>query len=220
MFDSLFNTPPRSSRLQSLQHRCFPVKFAKFLKEHFFLQNVSGGCFWPMVFTLTVVLYNVQDKVYQIQSKYGKIRTRKTPYMDTFYTVLELWTAKQPVFKQSKIKFYLHQLLSPCYRRKKMITLLVLQVIHPEFHHTILDKELQRNSRNYVKQVFLWNVLQLIFCDFLIQMSKFSLRWLAGHLPSGSGISKVFLISPISLEAVVCRCSQSQKRGSGTSAFL
>ena len=28
-----------------LQHRCFPVKFAKFLRTRF-LQNTSGGCFW------------------------------------------------------------------------------------------------------------------------------------------------------------------------------
>ena len=31
----------------------------------------------------------------------------------------------------------------------------------------ILDKKLQTNSRNYAKQVFLWTVLQLIFCNFL-----------------------------------------------------
>ena len=28
-----------------LQHRCFPVKFAKFLRTPF-LQNTPGGCFW------------------------------------------------------------------------------------------------------------------------------------------------------------------------------
>ena len=28
-----------------LQHRCFPVKFARFLRTTF-LQNSSGGCFW------------------------------------------------------------------------------------------------------------------------------------------------------------------------------
>ena len=27
-------------------HRCFPVNFLKFLQEHLFTQNTSGGCFW------------------------------------------------------------------------------------------------------------------------------------------------------------------------------
>ena len=30
---------------KKLQHRCFPVKFAKCLRTYF-LQNTSGGCFW------------------------------------------------------------------------------------------------------------------------------------------------------------------------------
>ena len=43
-------TNDRGSRLQMLfnkriQHRCFPVKSAKFLRTSF-LQNSSGGCFW------------------------------------------------------------------------------------------------------------------------------------------------------------------------------
>ena len=38
---------------------------------------------------------------------------------------------------------------------------------------TILDKRLWKNSKNKVKQVFLWNVLQLIFCEFLPKISKF-----------------------------------------------
>ena len=32
-----------------LQRRCFPVKFAKFLRTPF-LQNTSGGCFYLLVF--------------------------------------------------------------------------------------------------------------------------------------------------------------------------
>ena len=34
-----------------LQHRCFPPKFAKFLRT-LFLQNTSGGCFWQMFFKI------------------------------------------------------------------------------------------------------------------------------------------------------------------------
>ena len=30
-----------------LQHRCFPVKFTKFLRTHFFTDHLyTGGCFW------------------------------------------------------------------------------------------------------------------------------------------------------------------------------
>ena len=38
----------RSLFLKWLRHRCFPVKFAKFLQQ-LFLQNTSGGCFWVLI---------------------------------------------------------------------------------------------------------------------------------------------------------------------------
>ena len=34
--------------LKWLRHRCFPVKFAKFLQQPF-LQNTPGGCFWVLI---------------------------------------------------------------------------------------------------------------------------------------------------------------------------
>ena len=47
-------------------------------------------------------------------------------------------------------------------------------------HHAILERRLQTSSRNQIKLVFLWNVLQVVFGNFLARMSKFVLlvaRW-------------------------------------------
>ena len=48
MLESLFSKvtgfQPRNFIKKRLQHRCFPVKFATFLRRPF-LQNTSGGCF-------------------------------------------------------------------------------------------------------------------------------------------------------------------------------
>ena len=47
VLDSLFNkvAGPQACYFikKRLQHRCFPVKFAKLLRTHIFLQNTSGG---------------------------------------------------------------------------------------------------------------------------------------------------------------------------------
>ena len=47
------------------------------------VRNFSGPCF--PVFGLNMEIYCVNHRIH---SKYGKIRTRKTPYLDTFDTVL------------------------------------------------------------------------------------------------------------------------------------
>ena len=39
-----------------LQHRCFPVKFAKFLRTPF-LQNISGGCSWKYLMNSLFVAF-------------------------------------------------------------------------------------------------------------------------------------------------------------------
>ena len=47
VLESLFyRTRPATSLEKRLWHRRFPVNFAKFLRTPF-LQNTSGGCFWP-----------------------------------------------------------------------------------------------------------------------------------------------------------------------------
>ena len=49
VLDSLFNKVAGQKACnfikKRLQHKCFPVKFVKFLKTRFFIQNTSGGCF-------------------------------------------------------------------------------------------------------------------------------------------------------------------------------
>ena len=45
--------------------------------------GVASGAYFR-VLELNTVIYGLNLR---IQSKYGKIRTRKTPYLDTFYAV-------------------------------------------------------------------------------------------------------------------------------------
>ena len=59
---------------------------------------------------------------------------------------------------------------------------------------TILDKIQQIFSRNHANQVFLRNVLLLIFCNFLVKLFKFQVA--AGCSPSISSISGIFLKFP------------------------
>ena len=49
--ESLFN------KVAGLQHRCFTVKFAKFLKTPF-LQNISCSCFWQVRVTISNSLFS------------------------------------------------------------------------------------------------------------------------------------------------------------------
>ena len=54
MLESLFKswrTKPCNIIKKRLQHRCFPLNIAKFLKTAF-LEDTSGGCFWFFVFNL------------------------------------------------------------------------------------------------------------------------------------------------------------------------
>ena len=51
------------------------------------------------------------------------------------------------------------------------------------FPQTLLDKRLETNSQNLAKKVFLWNVLQLNFCNFLpknVQTWTLVGRWVLG----------------------------------------
>ena len=47
--------------------------------------------------------------------------------------------------------------------------------VHTDIICTIFDKRLETNSQNQAKYVFLWNVLQLIFCNSLPKQVKISL---------------------------------------------
>ena len=51
---------------------------------------------------------------------------------------------------------------------------------------TILDKGLQKNSWIWPKQVFLWNVLELIFIIFFRKRQKLAFGWPAGYFESRS----------------------------------
>ena len=41
---------------KGLQHRCFPVKFAKFLITHLFWKTFTNGCFWKFIEVVLLTL--------------------------------------------------------------------------------------------------------------------------------------------------------------------
>ena len=46
-----------------LRHRCFPVKFAKFLRTPF-LHNTSGGCFWKYLMNSLFIAFENNEWCY------------------------------------------------------------------------------------------------------------------------------------------------------------
>ena len=68
MFESIFNK--RDFIKKILQHRCFPVKFTKFLQP-IFLQKTSGGYFWlHLIFYPLYCLFMIKLQMYDSLSQY------------------------------------------------------------------------------------------------------------------------------------------------------
>ena len=79
MLESLFNKVAGMKTgnfiIKKLQHRCFPVKFAKFLRTSF-LQNTSDGCFLNSTYASASVLLHIRignldwNESHEKQTKY------------------------------------------------------------------------------------------------------------------------------------------------------
>ena len=87
LLHTLFSLFLKSSKAfsVSLSRACYSSNHELHCVKSVRIQNFSGPCF--PVFGLNREIYSVNIR---IQSGCGKIRTRKTPNMDTFYRVLLL----------------------------------------------------------------------------------------------------------------------------------
>ena len=71
---------------QKRQHKFFPVNLSKFLIEHFFLQNTSGGCFCCIeILTETCVQLVIFMKLLQKHPPRGVLTKRCSENMQQIY---------------------------------------------------------------------------------------------------------------------------------------
>ena len=144
---------PAALLKKRLQHRCFPVNFAKFLKP-LILQNTSGGCFCCLLLTNMVNVFKVYDyTMMSFKERFHFMTPLRCIYCN-------LWTFSIANLEQVFVcrgrcgSKKLSEVAMKCYseRRKQFFSSLMEKNFKKTWRH---DQKLQKNLSHHLGEILL-----------------------------------------------------------------